>query len=221
MRMMVAMMAAVLSVGCSIVDPGDREDLFDQLSSLPPDSRNIMQLWACNRNAAEWFRKRDPNDTVARLYCRTPVGDDWTTWDQYGESMLVKHMLHCLRAESIDGQYRSCIEAYKRIMMGDAAKEAAEAGVDKYECDFVVEDAYQSHRLPQNAVDPETITPDDMIDAMIPADMPPPLPGGLPGGIVLKLCPLAQHPETWGCPDTPGGPPGHSPGENPPGGDYP
>ncbi|WP_155798872.1 hypothetical protein [Sorangium cellulosum] len=221
LRMLV--MAAWCGLGCTVVDPGDRADLRDVIASLPPSQVDAMRLLTMNSNTIQYLSNRPEEDQVGKYECRTRIGDAYGSWQQLGRSLTVAELLKCLRAPQLEAQYVPCANAWASVMQKRADASFERLGL-KGECRFVWDVRYEPDKLPEDCVDPDTITPDDMIDAMIgyAGRVPPPLAGGLPGGFLAKLCklPLADH-GAWGCPEAPGYTSGAGGASSSTGGDYP
>ncbi|XXX73858.1 hypothetical protein WMF30_40050 [Sorangium sp. So ce134] len=220
-RLMILMMVVVTSFAsaCSVLDPDDRAELRDLVASLPGPQADAWRLMTMNAKAIQYLNGRDENEQVGKYECRAGSGGKLGPWVQFGESLQVDALLKCLRTNHIEAQYLSCVDAWKLVMQRRADASFERLGL-KGECRYVWDSRYEPAKLPQECVDPDAVTVDDTIEALISSDTPPPLPGGLPPGLLPVLCPLAEHPDAWGCPGSPSGPPGEDPGETP-GGDYP
>jgi len=67
MRRLCVAVLVPLVVGCSIVDPEDREELRRQIAMLPHDNLTQMKRWTMHELAKEWLETRDENDQVGKV----------------------------------------------------------------------------------------------------------------------------------------------------------
>jgi hypothetical protein len=221
----VAAVAAVV-LGCSILDPGDRDELRRQIAMLPPDTLSFWEKARMNANALDWLvRYKDKNDQVGKLQCRVQAGGTWSGWNDQEPTYTVRDLLDCLLAGGDNPvTYTMCADLFQGV--GGAAKknkilyEQPVPGVTDVQCRFVWDFRYDPEKVPPNLTNPKAITPDDLIDWLI--GLPAPPPGWNLPKLAPLLCPLGAGPG-WGCPPRPtdptGGPPtdptGGPPGDHP------
>ena len=78
----VAAVAAVV-FGCSILDPGDRQELRDRIAALPPENVGLLRTMAMNAKALDWLRGRPEGDQMGKLQCRYQANGNWGDWDDW------------------------------------------------------------------------------------------------------------------------------------------
>ncbi|WP_437997438.1 hypothetical protein WMF26_42750 [Sorangium sp. So ce185] len=204
----------VLALSCSIVDPGDREELRRRIAMLPPDTLSTWAKWNMNANAVKWLRMyKDPNDQVGKLQCRLKAGGTWSGWNDQEPTYTVADLLDCLLSGGdIPVTYTMCADLFQGV--GDAAMkskilhEQQVPGVTHVECRFVWDFRYEPEKVPSNLTNPRSITLDELIDWLI--SLPAPPPGFASPQLVPLLCPLGAGPG-WGCPPRPTDLPGEQP----------
>lgn len=214
MRLMMAMTAAVLAAGCSIVDPGDWDDLRQEIASLPTEALVSARQWAANRAAIERLEKEDPNLKLMGVKCHD---DDGMVEDEEYD-ILVKDVLACLKWSPI-AEYGLCLDDEARRRARGFYRSAEWLSLGTFGCDYIYTPGWDLDEVPEDWF-LRNVTADDVLNAMIryAGSVPPPFAGALGPSFVGKLCRLPlTNGDVWGCPDTPGAPPGQAPGENPPG----
>jgi hypothetical protein len=197
-------------VGCSIPDPDDLDRLSGAVAGMGAAAKSKLIRYAMNRKAIEWLLKKDANDQVYKVLC---YKEDNSTVD-VGTGGKVIDVIECLMTHS-ELSYMQCTDELSRQAANLANREAnamlEERHGDKLsQCYGEVNPKYQEHAVDPEMVDPEAWEDEDLARALIEAPVPMPIPG-LPGMLPV-LCPLAEHPDAWGCPDTPSGPVGEGGG---------
>lgn len=193
-----------LAVGCSILDPGDRDELRNQIAMMSPSDKKIYKRWLMNFKAQQWLEpKKEENDQIAKVQCRDDEGGAWSEWyDRPDKVYSVQDMLNCLIKKPRYYSYLECIDESMDYVVPDAKKELLgllPAGTD-VDCRYVWDPRYEPEKVDPKIVDPDAITPDDLIEAMI--ALPGPLPGAPLPQFAPLLCPLGAGPG-WGCPPRP------------------
>ncbi|WP_437484463.1 hypothetical protein WME75_44860 [Sorangium sp. So ce1014] len=210
-----------LVVGCSILDPGDRDELRHQIASMPSPEAEAYKKWYMNWRAQRWLAGKDPNDEVGKVVCRDNEGGLWSGW--YGRPnkfLTVEDVVNCLVKKADSPTYLVCAEEFASWVVPDAKKEI-EKLLPKFtdvECKYVWDFRYEPEKVDPKIVDPDAVTPDDVIEAMI--TLPGPPPGWALPRFAPLLCPLGAGPD-WGCPPRPSDsiPTGGEPAD-PTGGDH-
>jgi hypothetical protein len=64
----------VLTCGCSIVDPGDVDELRERIATMPPSRQAYLTRLGMHGAAVKWLRSRDEHDQVGKLQCRYQAG---------------------------------------------------------------------------------------------------------------------------------------------------
>jgi hypothetical protein len=211
-----------LVVGCSIMDPEDRAELRHQIAAMPRDKLTQMERWYMNLRAKKWLTGKDPNDQVGKVLCRDDEAGVWSGWyDRPNKFMTVQDMVDCLTKKSGWPTYVFCADEFASWVIDDA-KQEVEKLLPKFtgvECKYVWDFRYEPEKVDPKAIDPDTHTADDYIDAMI--ALPGPPPGWVFPQFAPLLCPLGAGPG-WGCPPSPSdtSPAGGEP-TDPTGGDHP
>jgi hypothetical protein len=214
MRHLLAALLVLLAFGCSILDPGDRDELRRRIAALPPDTLSFLQKKDMNFNAVRWLMTyKDPNDQAGKLQCRVQAGGTWSGWNDQEPTYTVADLLECLLSTGdIAVTYTMCPDYF--VGRDGTAKETEilheqqVPGVTKVECRFVWDFRYEPEKVPPNLTNPRAITPDDLIDWLI--GLPAPPPGWNLPELVPLLCPLGAGPG-WGCPPRPTDPTGGQP----------
>ncbi|WP_437587510.1 hypothetical protein [Sorangium sp. So ce1000] len=72
LKAMAAAAVTVIALGCSIMDPDDRDELRRRIATLPPETLSRLQKTKLNTNALRWLPiyRKDRNDQVGKLQCR-------------------------------------------------------------------------------------------------------------------------------------------------------
>jgi hypothetical protein len=190
-------------MGCSILDPGDREELRNYIASMPPDRRSTLRSAVMNSRTVSWLQSKPTYDQVGKLQCREYTeGEGWGAWRNKEPSHTVAQMLDCLKHEPRFVTYLECKDMWfhtqaqvekEKVM----ARQVAGADVEcRYEWDF----RYAPENVPRYFVDFNAISVDDIIAFLITSSAPP--PGFAASEFAPLLCPLGAGPG-WGCPDTP------------------
>ncbi|KYF52783.1 hypothetical protein BE04_44770 [Sorangium cellulosum] len=210
-----------LVVGCSIVDPEDREELRRQIASMPSSEANEYKRWYMKWRAQRWLAGKDPNDEVGKVQCRDNEGGLWSGWyDRPNKFLSVEDVVNCL-VKKANSTYLFCAEEFASWVVPDAKKEIEKLlpAYTDIECKYVWDFRYEPEKVDPKMVDPDAITPDDLIEALI--TLPGPPPGWVLPRFAPLLCPLGAGPG-WGCPPRPSDsfPTGGEP-TDPPGGDQP
>ncbi|WP_437956668.1 hypothetical protein WME76_35585 [Sorangium sp. So ce119] len=211
----------MLAFGCSIMDPGDRDELRERIAALPPDTLSYWDKVVMNTNALRWLKLyKDPDDQVGKLQCRLKAGGTWSGWNDQEPPYTVADLIDCLLGGGdIAVIYTMC--AGELQGRGNAAMklkilhEEQVPGVTHVECRFVWDPRYEPEKVPSDLTSPRGMTPDELIDWLI--GLPAPPPGWAFPELVPLLCPLGAGPG-WGCPPRPTDLPGEQP-TNPTGGE--
>lgn len=204
---------AVVASSCSIVDPGDRAELREQLATLPPETLSTWAKWRMNANAVRWLLTyKDPNDQVGKLQCRLKAGGTWSGWNDQEPTYTVSDLLECLLGGGDNPvTYTMCADLFQGVggaaMESKLLREDPVPGVTHVECKFVWDFRYEPEKVPANLTNPRAITLDDLIDWLI--TLPAPPPGWAHPEFVRLLCPLGAGTD-WGCPPRPTDLPGES-----------
>lgn len=213
-----AVLAALLllTAGCSVPDGGDLDRLTATVAGWSGAARARALAYAMNQRAIDWISARPENDEVGRVMCHR---DDESLVEV--SVRTVRDVLVCLVAHP-DLTYVRCaadmLDHEARVANGAANPTLEQQfGGPLSRCFAETSPRYQAHQVEdQLVVNPEAWTDEDLARGLIAA--PGPLPGGPVPGLLPVLCPLAEDPDGWGCPEIPGGPPGQTPGDGP-GGD--
>ena len=189
---------------------------------LAPEA-TLFKRWFMNWRAQKWLTAKEaPNDQVAKVQCRDNEGGVWSNWyDRPDKVHTVADMLLCLTTKPGFYSYLQCIDDFDHYVVSHAREElkALLPAFTDIECKYVWDFRYSPEKLPAKAIDPDAVTPDDLIDAMIASPAPP--PGLAIPELVPLLCPLGAGPG-WGCPPRPSDPsPTGGQPTDPTGGDYP
>jgi hypothetical protein len=211
----IAMIALVLVVGwgCSILDPGDREDLRNYIAAMAPEKISELKRLAMNSKAINWLQSRPRYDQVGKLQCREySEGQGWEPWRYVEPSYTVANLLDCLRNVPLWVTYLQCKDQWfhtRYKTMKSKVMERQIAG-EKVECRYEWDFRYAPENVPETLINPDTVSVDDIIDFMIASPAPP--PGFAASEFAPLLCPLGAGPG-WGCPDTPATESDPSPGD--------
>jgi hypothetical protein len=213
MRHLLAALLVLLGFGCSILDPGDRDELRRQIAMLPPSTLSTWEEWNMNANAVRWLKTyKDDNDQVGKLQCRVQAGGTWSGWNDQEPTYTVADLLECLLTPDIRVTYTMCPDFFVgrdgTPRKNKILNEEPVPGVTAVECRFVWDFRYEPEKVPPNLTNPKEVTSDDLIDWMIGLPMPP--PGWNIPEIIPLLCPLGAGPG-WGCPPRPTDPTGGQP----------
>lgn len=220
-------------LGCSIPDPGDRQELEDKIAALPPDTQSGLRAWASRQLVIRWLSKFDRNRKVGTVECREigpgadPAHVDW--FDH--EDITVGHVLTCLVVFAFS--YTVCMDETARNVAKGYNMAAAMDDVAnvRLECRVKIATEFEPDKVAaeargKNKVNPgdmhrlaELLTVSEITDAVLNSDLPPPLPGGVLAGsafadILPLLCALDASGGHWGCPDSPLYPGPDKPGGN-------
>jgi hypothetical protein len=214
MRPLLAPLFVLLAFGCSVLDPGDRDELRSQIAMLPPEGASFMTRTVMNSKALDWLHGRPPNDQVGKLQCRLQAGGQWTDWADQEPTYTVDDLKDCLLYSSggTPVTYTMCLDFF--LGRDGTAKEheildeQQVPGVTNVECRFVWDWRYEPEKVPRKLTDPSAITADDTINCLI--GLPAPPPGWAFPELVPLLCPLGAGPG-WGCPPRPTDPTGGQP----------
>ena len=76
-----AVALAVLTLGCTILDPGDRAELNKQISMMPPSDVSLLKRMAMNAKAMEFLRGKSEKEKMGKLECRLQANGQWTGWN--------------------------------------------------------------------------------------------------------------------------------------------
>ncbi|WP_437981425.1 hypothetical protein [Sorangium sp. So ce117] len=214
LKTMAAAAATLIALGCSIVDPSDREELRQQIAMLPPETLSSWDKWNMNVNAVKWLKLyKDPNDQVGKLQCRLKAGGTWSGWNDQEPTYTVADLLDCLlESGDIAVTYTMCADKLQAVdgksRESKILREEQVPGVTNVECRFVWDSRYEPEKVPSNLTNPRSITVDELIDWLI--SLPAPPPGFAAPQLVPLLCPLGAGPG-WGCPPRPTDLPGEQP----------
>jgi len=106
---------AVIALGCSIVDPSDREELRQKIAMLPPETLSSWDKWNMNVNAVKWLKLyKDPNDQVGKLQCRLKAGGTWSGWNDQEPTYTVEDLIQCLLGGGhIPVTYTMCADEFQ------------------------------------------------------------------------------------------------------------
>ncbi|WP_061608845.1 hypothetical protein [Sorangium cellulosum] len=212
---------APLALGCSIVDPEDREELRRQIATMPTPETKLYKRWYMNWRAKDWLTGRNQNDQVGKIQCRDYERGGWSGWyDRPDKVLTVADVVKCLVTKPDLPTYLFCFEEFASWVVDDARGELEKLlpAFTDIECKYVWDSRYEPEKVDPKMVDPDAIGPDDLIDAMIAVPAPP--PGWALPRFAPLLCPLGAGPG-WGCPPRPSDttPTGGEPAD-PPGGDH-
>ncbi|WP_437645421.1 hypothetical protein [Sorangium sp. So ce362] len=212
MKHRLGVLLVLFTCGCSIVDPGDRDELRDRIAMMSPDDIPFAKRWTMNTKAVDWLRRRPPGDQMGKLQCRYQAGGQWSNWADQEPTYIVLDMLECLLKRPFAVTYILCKEEWEalesQIRRTDLLNSLPVPGGASVECRFVWDFRYEPEKAPIKVTDPDAVTPDDMIDAMI--GLPAPPPGWMFPQLIPLLCPLGAGPG-WGCPPRPTDPTGGEP----------
>ncbi|WP_438005218.1 hypothetical protein WME89_41815 [Sorangium sp. So ce321] len=203
---------AVLTCGCSIVDPSDRDELRDRIAAMPLQAISELKRWGMNTAAVRWLRSKDEKDQVGKLQCRYQAGGQWTNWADQEPPLTVADMLYHLIKTPLWITYEMAKDQWESVerqaRKTDLMNSLPIPGGATVECRFVWDFRYDPEKVPVELTDPDEFDSDDIIDAMIAVPAPP--PGWAFPELVPLLCPLGAGPG-WGCPPTPTDPTGGQP----------
>ncbi|WP_438024052.1 hypothetical protein [Sorangium sp. So ce233] len=203
---------AVLACGCSIVDPGDRDELRDRIAAMPPDTMEYLTRLSMNATAVRWLDGRPSDDQVGKLQCRYQAGGQWTDWADQEPRLTVHDMLDCLLNRPFNLTYLMCKDEWESLQRQarktDLLNSLPIPGGSAVECRFVWDFRYEPENGPAELTDPSAVDTDDIIQGLI--ALPGPPPGWALPGLVPLLCPLGAGPG-WGCPPRPTDLPGEEP----------
>lgn len=213
----IALMFLMFLPGCSVPDGDDMDRLVAAVGGWSQAAKTRVIAYAMNRKALEWAYDRDEHEQIGRTMCYRPDNSliEIAVWK-------VGDVIVCLMIDPLH-DYRRCttgmMDEATRLISGEA-KEALEQkhGSSLSQCFSELSTRFEPDYQDPLLVDPEAWSDDDIARTVI--AMPGPLPGGAFPGFLPVLCPLAEDPDSWGCPETPGGAPGQTPGDGP-GGDRP
>ncbi|WP_437276569.1 hypothetical protein WME90_35735 [Sorangium sp. So ce375] len=219
MRHRLCALLVLLTCGCSILDPSDRDELRGRIATLPPAEMSLMKKMVMNVKAMRWLEHKDENDQMGKLQCRYQAGGQWSQWSDQEPTYTVADMLECLIHRPFAVTYIMCKDEWasleRQLRKTDLENSRPIPGGASIDCRFVWDFRYEPEKVPPELIDPDEIGADDIIDAMI--SLPGPPPGwAVPPQIVPLLCPLGAGPG-WGCPPSPTDPTGGEP-TNPTGG---
>ncbi|WP_437764701.1 hypothetical protein WMF27_33930 [Sorangium sp. So ce281] len=215
LKAMAAAAVTVIALGCSIMDPDDRDELRRRIAALPSETLSHLQKTKLNTNALRWLLtyKKDHNDQVGKLQCRLKAGGTWSGWNDQEPTYTVEDLIQCLLGGgNIPVTYTMCADEFQG--RGNAAMnlkilhEEQVPGVTQVECRFVWDFRYEPEKVPSDLTNPRSITVDELIDWLI--SLPAPPPGFAAPQLVPLLCPLGAGPG-WGCPPRPTDLPGEQP----------
>lgn len=203
---------AMLACGCSIVDPGDRDELRDRIAAAPPETAEYLTRLAMNGVAVQWLHGRPPEDQVGKLQCRYQAGGQWTNWTDQEPRLTVAYMRDCLLTRPFNLTYVMCKDEWYHLERQARATDLQNSlpipGGANVECRFVWDFRHDPETGPAALTDPKAVKPDDVISALIVLPAPP--PGWALPELVPLLCPLGAGPG-WGCPPRPTDLPGEEP----------
>jgi hypothetical protein len=208
MRHLLAAALVPLAFGCSILDPGDRDELRRQIAMMPRMKLTLAESWYMRDRALKWVIEKFnkvPNDQMGKIQCRDNEGGVWSNWyDRPDKVFTITDMWNCLLKKP-DPTYLWCIDDFKEWVIPFAQKELKDllSAFTDVECKYVWDVRYEPEKMDPKMIDPDAITADDLIDAMIAAPAPP--PGLAIPELVPLLCPLGAGPG-WGCPPRPSDP---------------
>jgi hypothetical protein len=162
-----------------------------------------------NRRAIEWLEQRNPNDEVGKVLC---YRDDNSLVEVAVRT--VDDVIVCLLAHP-ELLYVQCVDMLNDRAATIANGDGKAALEEKFktrlsQCFAETSFRYKADHVDDPLVtDPEAWEDEDVARALI--SMPGPLPGGPVPGLFPVLCPLAEDPDSWGCPGSPDYPPGETP----------
>lgn len=210
--------ALVLTIaGCSIVDPGDRDELKHRIDGLPPSEISAMKKWLMNDHAIKWLKGKPKADQMGKLQCRVQAGGKWGDWIDQEPTYLVFDMLKCLKEDlgEFFTTYMLCQQQWESIETQDRETDLLNShpvpGGASVQCKFIWDFRYNPETIPSELTDPDSIKDEDIINGLI--SLPAPPPGWDVTELVPLLCPLGAGPG-WGCPGTPSDPGGGQPGDH-------
>jgi hypothetical protein len=212
MRRLRAALLVLLAFGCSILDPGDRDELVRKIELMPSAQISTLKKLTLNANALDWLQNRPDTDQVGKLQCRMKAGGTWSDWADQEPTYTVADMWKVLLIEGTEVTYTDCPDYW--LGRDGKAKESAilheqpVPGVTGFECRFVWDFRYEPEKVPPNLTDSKVISTEDIIEAII--GLPAPPPGWAFPELVPLLCPLGAGPG-WGCPPNPNDLPGDQP----------
>lgn len=202
MRDLLAISFVFLTFGCSILDPGDRDELRARIRSMPSDEISMLTMAAMNSEAYQWLLGRPPADQVGKIQCRTQTDGEWTAWTDQEPPFLVFDLKKCLLDYPFEMTYLLCTKEFESVQTQMKTNELKNSvpGATNVECKYVWDWRYEPDRVPNELIDSKAISVDDIIDTLI--KLPAPPPGWAFPELVPLLCPLGAG-TGWGCPPKP------------------
>ncbi|WP_437645417.1 hypothetical protein [Sorangium sp. So ce362] len=202
----------LFTCGCSIVDPGDRDELRDQIAMMPREERSRLKTLGMNSAAIDWLKGRPEGDQMGKIQCRYQAGGHWTNWADQEPPFIVDDMRDCLIKRPFLVTYLMCMDEWasveRQARKTNLLNSLPIPGGATVECRFVWDFRYDPEKAPAEVTDPNAIDADDIINTLIALPAPP--PGWAFPRLVPLLCPLGAGPG-WGCPPTPTDPTGGQP----------
>lgn len=199
---------SLLIVACSVPDGDDIKRLTDTIAGWPSAVKAKTIRYAMNRRAIEWLMTRPQNEEIGRVNCHR--AEDGSLVEV--SVRVVEDAIRCL-LENPALIYVECVENLTsrtaELANGEAKRTLAEKFGELKDCYDETPFVYQSEYVEDDLVEPSSWTDEDIARALI--SIPGPLPGGPVPGMLPVLCPLAEDPESWGCPGSPEYPPGETP----------
>ncbi|WP_437926506.1 hypothetical protein WMF37_47125 [Sorangium sp. So ce291] len=212
MRSRLGTLLVVLTCGCSIVDPGDRDELRDRIAAMPPEMSEYYTRLGMNAAAVKWLDGRPREDQVGKLQCRYQAGGQWTNWADQEPRLTVEYMRDCLLQTPLHVTYVMCKDQWYHLELQarktDLQNTLPVPGGTNIECRFMWDFRYDPETAPAELTDPDAVEFDDIMQGLIALPAPP--PGFAFPELVPLLCPLGAGPG-WGCPPRPTDPPGGEP----------
>lgn len=221
MRRLLAVTLMLFAVGCSIMDPGDREELRKRIQLMPENQMSMFTREAMKVAAHRFLEGKRDTERIGKLECRVKEDGAWSDWYEHLDDLRVPWMRDCLWKQPLT--FMMCIEFWQAEQVTDRREflKATATNPDSIdvECRFIPDPGYEPEKLPSKMIDSKAISIDDIIDTLVALPAPP--PGWAFPELVPLLCPLGAG-EGWGCPPRPDDPPGGQP-TDPSGqsGDYP
>jgi hypothetical protein len=203
------LVAIACGVGCSVPDGDDMRRLTSSISGWSDSAKQRVIRYAMSRRAIEWLQMKPGKDAAGWVHCRRGSDNEEIDIDV----ITADDVLKCLLLDS-SKSYIDCtvglLDAKAREYNGSKKAEYEEKlGDSIYGCYGEVERFYDKDHVDELMVDPDAWSDDEIARAVI--AIPGPLPGGPIPGMLPFLCPLAEDPDSWGCPGSPEYPPGETP----------
>lgn len=205
-RMVLALLAIALPVGCSTIDSADKNELIAKIGALPPPAALTLKQVTAHHNSEIYLRKRKPGTKVGGAYCRrfntnTSAWGDWLPQVDVTVADVLKCVVQNLEVYSVCGD----LMILAAILQAHNVFETANIDASQFQCKYRWEQDWSPAEMPTNT-DPDRVTAEDIIESMI--SMPSPPPGIVWGDSLAPLVPLLCPLTTWEqapCAPSPGG----------------